>query len=119
MCKNILDKVEWYRVIPKTLIDSYTKEFYILVDQAYYRNIIAKNTWEYIRTNYPEEATLYDLPNVHKNSSDPPGRPIVSRRGSLIENLSRFVDNKLRPFVDKLHKGHYSPFADFGGPPRR
>lgn len=100
MCKNILDNPEWYRPIPRSLIDSFTEDLYGLVDDAYYYGILDKHTWEYVRISQPREATFYALPKVHKKSRKPPGRPIVSGRGCLTDNLSKFVDNQLRPLVE-------------------
>lgn len=44
MCRNLLDNSDWYRPIPKSLTDNYIQELYILVDGAYFCNIIDKNT---------------------------------------------------------------------------
>lgn len=66
MCKRILDNPWWYRSIYRCAIDGFQKEFYALVDGAFYQSVIDKNTWEYIRTSFPGEATFYALPKIHK-----------------------------------------------------
>lgn len=48
---------------------------------------------------------FYQLFKVHKTfpeGSIPPGRPIVSGRGSITENISRFVDHHTRSMVKTL-----------------
>lgn len=102
MCKNIFYNSEWYRPIPESLIENFVRELYNLVDKAYYLNILDKNTLKYVRTSHPQEATFYALLKVPKNSKKLPGRPIVSGRGSLTDNLSKFVDNQVRPLVEEL-----------------
>lgn len=54
---------------------------------------------ELVCTTFPKTATFYLLPKIHKNDVDPPGRPIISGNGAITENLSRVVDEHLRPFV--------------------
>ncbi|KAM9305503.1 uncharacterized protein PAF06_014064 [Gastrophryne carolinensis] len=39
---------------------------------------------------------------VHKSVVSPPGRPIISGMGALIENASRYVDQHLQPLVMSL-----------------
>lgn len=65
MCLKILKNKEWYRPIPRSLIERYNKEFYILVDNAYLNYLIKKQTWDFIRTPHPKIPTFYSLP---KNS---------------------------------------------------
>ena len=48
---------------------------------------------------------FYQIFKVHKPHpplSLPPGRPIISGRGSITENISRFVDFHAKPMVEQL-----------------
>lgn len=57
--------------------------------------MIPKQIWEFIRTTY--SYLLRPPKRIHKNKNNPPGRPIISGNGSLTENVSRYIDEYLRP----------------------
>lgn len=84
------------------MIDKFEKEFYSFIDNAYIDKVIDKQIWDFVQTPYPVIPTFYSLPKEHKNKIPSPGRPIVSGCGSLTENLSKFIDEQIRPFVSKL-----------------
>lgn len=42
------------------------------------------------------------LPKIHKKVESPPGRPIISVNGSLIEPASQYVDFFIKPYVCTL-----------------
>ena len=45
---------------------------------------------------------FYTLPKIHKDPSNPPGRPIVSSIRAPTERISAFVDLNLKPLVQNL-----------------
>lgn len=42
---------------------------------------------------------MYYIPKIHKDKSNPPGRPIVSRIESLTSRLGKYIDTHLQPLV--------------------
>ncbi len=52
--------------------------------------------------DYPVTPVIYVLPKIHKDLTNPPGRPIISGIGSLTEKISTFVDFFLKPVVFTL-----------------
>ena len=56
----------------------------------------------YLTNRHPKIPVLYLIPKIHKNLSNPPGRPIISAMDSLLENTSRYIDSFLRPYVISL-----------------
>ena len=58
--------------------------------------------FDFLRVCHPRIPALYLLPKIHKNPTKPPGRPIVSCIGSLLEPTSMYIDFFLRPFVAAL-----------------
>ncbi|KAJ1132071.1 hypothetical protein NDU88_010401 [Pleurodeles waltl] len=59
---------------------------------------ITRQEAEFLDTKNPRTPYFYCLPKIHK-STPPPGRPIVSGIGSLLEPLSKFCDFFLQPMV--------------------
>lgn len=41
------------------------------------------------------------MPNIHKNQSNPPGRPIISGIESLFSRLGAYLDGFLQPLVSE------------------
>lgn len=50
----------------------------------------------------PTIPTLYLLPKIHKMSTNPPGRPMISGKCSLAKNIGKFIDFKLKTLVECL-----------------
>lgn len=42
---------------------------------------------------------IYVLPKMHKNATNPPGRPIVSGCGSILEPIGKYIDAIIKEFV--------------------
>lgn len=61
-----------------------------------------KNEWNFLNQPYPTLAKLYLLLKIHKSLIDPPGRPIVSTRGTILEPLSVFIGSYLRPLMIEI-----------------
>lgn len=45
---------------------------------------------------------MYYLPKVHKNATQPPGRPIVSGIDSVTSRVGRYIDFHLQPLVQSV-----------------
>ncbi|XP_056425917.1 uncharacterized protein LOC130367520 [Hyla sarda] len=70
-----------------------------ILDEALQCNSIDKTLHDYLYVQFPVIPLLYLLPKIHKSLENPPGRPIVSGRGSATSHLSIFVDQVLRPYA--------------------
>ena len=83
-----------------------TKEFKIEYDQMLHlwknNELIDEDEFRYLTVGHPVTRTIYFLPKIHKSMTNPPGRPIVSSIGSLLENTSRFSDTFLHQYVTAL-----------------
>ncbi|XP_078541845.1 uncharacterized protein LOC144827386 [Lissotriton helveticus] len=54
---------------------------------------------EFLNVAQPRTPTIYTLPKIHKSMTKPPGRPIVSGCGSLLEPLCKYIDTFLKPLA--------------------
>lgn len=96
MCMKILQNKDWYMLIPRLAIEKMYQKLYLSVDNAYLNNIINKTIYRLATLG---SQLFFSLPKVHKDIKNPPGRPIVSGQGGKTENLSRFIDEQLRPLA--------------------
>lgn len=72
--------------------------------------IINKKIRDFVE--HPITPILYILPKKHKSLKKNLGRPIVSGRGRVLSNISRFLDQVLRPFVYKM-RSYIRDTSDF------
>ena len=56
------------------------------------RGEMSQNTCNYLTTHNDSTQQFYLLPKIHKDASNPPGRPIVSGSGGPTEKISQLVD---------------------------
>ena len=63
------------------------------------RGQISQNTSKYLATDIDRTQQFYLLPKIHKDTNNPPGRPIVSGSGGSTEKISQFVDHFIGPLV--------------------
>ncbi|XP_069476323.1 uncharacterized protein [Ambystoma mexicanum] len=73
-----------------------------ILEEAHAEELISTKEYEFLNPKYPKKPAFYALPKVHKGRNPPPGRPIVSGIGSILEPLSQFVDYFLKPEVTKM-----------------
>ena len=46
---------------------------------------------------------LYGQPKIHKDSKNPPLRPIISMSGTVTHEIAQFLNKMIRPYVDNSH----------------
>lgn len=70
-----------------------------VVESAVSDNLIDTDLAKFLMVEHPRTPLLYLLPKIHKSLQQPPGRPIVSGRDSLLSHVSIFLDRALRHFA--------------------
>lgn len=73
-----------------------------ITTQALQSKLISKKEWQFLNPVDSTLARFYLVPKIHKDLLNPPGRPIVSTRGSLLEPQSIFLDSYLRPRIASI-----------------
>lgn len=91
----------WYQKIPASTIVDYRKEFFNIIDRAYFIYSVTKNTRGFLKVNHPVTPTFYGLLKTHKSLSDSTERPIISGIGCLTYKAKSLIDY-LRPHVESL-----------------
>ena len=75
-----------------------------LVSELLNKDIIDKKCYEWAKVEEDKvrTAVFYTLPKIHKDCTNPPGRPIVSGVNGPTERLSKLADHWLKPVAQKL-----------------
>ena len=75
-----------------------------LADNLLQKGYISETThrWAVVEPNKVLCHRFYLLPKIHKSTTNPPGRPIVSGTHGPTENLSKLVDDWLQIYVTHL-----------------
>lgn len=92
---------EHYELTPFDPVWSIKREVDTMVTEAGENGIINTTTKEFITRDYPRTPILHLLTKIHKSLIDPPGPPIMSGIGSILEPLSKLVDRYLQPLYVK------------------
>uniref|UniRef100_A0A8C5R6D6 Reverse transcriptase domain-containing protein n=1 Tax=Leptobrachium leishanense TaxID=445787 RepID=A0A8C5R6D6_9ANUR len=61
--------------------------------------------FDFCTVSHPIMPILYMLPKLHQDPRSPPGRPIVSARGSLLEPLGKLIDHLCKESILSLSTG--------------
>lgn len=83
-----------------------------LVGEAKQGGCIDEELAIFLLVGHPKTPLLYLLPKIHKSVVNPPGRPIVSGRDSVLNNISIFLDKILRRYAIET-KSYICDKSDF------
>ncbi|XP_078502568.1 uncharacterized protein LOC144758683 [Lissotriton helveticus] len=97
-----LNVKECYEVSSLQAIEQSNIAYYEMLKNWRESGIIEWDEYSFLLNRNPRVAVLYLLPKLHKDPVTPPGRPIVSSIGSLLENTLRYIDFFLRSFVENV-----------------
>lgn len=111
----ILDKDDYHAEMCRILEDTNTytpllsdptkddkRELVELVKKGFQQGILDKKERDYLVPVAPHIPIMYYLPKVHKNATQPPGRPIVSGIDSVTSRVGRYKDFHLQPLVQSV-----------------
>ncbi|XP_073401349.1 uncharacterized protein [Dendrobates tinctorius] len=99
---KLLDDPECYCRLSFNPLSSFQTLLVNILDKAFMQGIISKKLLDQIRNNKPKLPALYLIPKIHKNPTDPPGRPIVSGNNGPCELIGHIIDHFLKPLVAEL-----------------
>lgn len=81
-----LSNRDWYTPIPVENVQTYNKDYDVIISVAYNDGII--DILEVLKVPHPKIPSFYSLPKTHKNIRKPPGCPIISGIGAKTEKGS-------------------------------
>lgn len=96
-----LNDITSYQQIDHDPTRSIARLINVTVQEALALDYISNDTAKFLIVEFPRIPTFYLLPKIHKSDYPPKGRPIVAAQQSLLENISKYVDFFLQPFVKK------------------
>ncbi|KAJ1207041.1 hypothetical protein NDU88_002433, partial [Pleurodeles waltl] len=91
-----------YRRIDMKHVDEVKVNFDNKLEQWRKEGFINDHEHRFLKVDFPKLPVFYLIPKIHKDALKPPGRPIVSIRGSLFEYVSQYIDSFLQPLVMNL-----------------
>ncbi|KAJ1189456.1 hypothetical protein NDU88_006201 [Pleurodeles waltl] len=100
-CLRLLSDTTYYAPLTQDPTKSLLSQIKIMVEEAKGNAWVTFREAEFLVTTHLRTPYFYCLPKIHKGILPPPGRPIVSGTGSLLEPLSTFCDSFLQPLVKK------------------
>ena len=80
---RLLADVDTYHLLPGDPLTKLKAEMTSWVNDGASRSLLTKKEALYLVPKVPRTPVLYILPKIHKNRTNPPGRPIISGIGSL------------------------------------
>jgi hypothetical protein len=97
-----LNNQNYYEKLDENIIPQIQRRIRTTVDKHVAMGVIPSKSANLIHVNNPCPAKFYMLPKVHKNVSQPPGRPIMASNGNPIERLSEYIDEHLKHHLSSI-----------------
>lgn len=98
---HILSDPEYYERIQIDPFPDLNKRIYNLLMEGLSKQVISKDEFRFLNIQQPNIPGFYHLPKIHKDLTNPPGRPIVTGINSATSNLSQYLDELLQIYVKK------------------
>ncbi|XP_043922279.1 vomeronasal type-2 receptor 26-like [Protopterus annectens] len=72
-----------------------------IIEDLFLEDIIDIDTHTYLNMTSPRMPSFFGAPKIHKSVNEPPFRPIVDGRGSILTACAKYVDSLLKPYIAK------------------
>ena len=97
-----LGDASFYLPLTSNPMADLTKELEDMLSKANTDDLISEQEFKFLYNPNPRMASFYLLPKVHKNLTNPPGRPVISGNETLTEPISKYVDFFIKPLLPSL-----------------
>ncbi|XP_043938303.1 signal-regulatory protein beta-2-like [Protopterus annectens] len=93
---DILNDSNKYSRVSINEINIAYRKIQVTLNDLLLEGSIDVETYKFLHVEKPKVPCIFGMPKVHKNSQDPPLRPIVSAEGSVTAPLAKYVDSKVK-----------------------
>lgn len=100
--KRQLNNETFYRKITYDPTLAIQRLIKIVLSEVLALDYISKELFDFLYVEFPRVPEFYILPKIHKPGFPLRGRPILAAQSSLLENISKYIDSLLQPFVTSL-----------------
>lgn len=100
--RRLLSDTNTYSILSSDPTSQFALEVATLVNRALTEKIISKSEASFITKNFYKVPYFYHLPKIHKDLTNPPGRPIVAAMDSVTSGFSIYIDQFLQPLAQNL-----------------
>ena len=83
---------KFYKAVDSNLTNSHNVEINTFQQRMRVNGEISEKTLNYLLERNLQTPEFYMIPKIHKGTSLPLGRPIISANGCPMEKISKFVD---------------------------
>lgn len=99
--ERLLNDTETYQLLNGNPSRSFKEALEHIIKDGMDEGFLSKQEARYLVPMVSKIPVIYYLPKIHKDSNNPPGRPIVSGIESLTSRLGEYIDIHLQPLVAK------------------
>lgn len=79
----------------------FKEELHSLIERGKHIGVLNSKEASYLDPSFCRSPIIYFLTKIHKNSTNPPGRPIANGIDSVSSRLGQYIDFLLQPIVSK------------------
>lgn len=96
---HLLSDRDTYQILNKDPMLAYKDELHLLIEEGKATNVLTKKEAAYLDSLFCRTPIIYSLPKIHKDSTNPPGWPIVNGIDSISSRVGQYIDSFLQPLV--------------------
>lgn len=100
--RRLLSDANTYQILPSDPTSQFSLEANILIQKVLDDEIVSKMEASFLKKSFYKIPYFYYLPKIHKDLTNPPGRPIVVAMDSVTSRFSVYIYQFLQPLAQHL-----------------
>ncbi|XP_043943254.1 uncharacterized protein LOC122815075 [Protopterus annectens] len=102
MALELLDDVKIYSRLASNMLKDFNSALLEILERGERLGFFTSKDVKRMYRKNPRNARFFIIPKIHKDVRNPPGRPIVSGKGSFLQNVGVFLDSVLKQYLHKV-----------------